>query len=315
MSTIAEIPLGCRVDDIATPIPKNIYVPGTGGNRVWSAGSLCLGSDLFELTMGQLAFLGANPTHPLTQKVDVQCGKPIWRETKTGYEKTDRICENRFSCIRAFSTVTACDECREAWLERDRMDRMAATWRSLCPASFRDTDKTHAGFPKAQYERLRAWNGEMSLFFYGPKRTGKTRLAMMMLKRALVHGKTVGVLWPEKLDRINPRFEKEDPVEVWGRYDLLLIDDALLTAKTAQLASFLKNLVDYLMRHKRRFIITSQVNGDDYIAHINKGGESSRVDADTAEALMGRIREECSAGSDAQVSFAQAVPKQDEQPF
>lgn len=305
-STVAElpaVPTDCRIEEIASPFPRSEYVPGMGGARVEHVSAVRMDGDFFGLTMRQLAWLRTKPDHPLMQPVEIVCGKPLWKAVKNeGYEQTGRLCETKLTCSRLLASHVGCDECRSAWFERERMESCRSTWLRVCPQAFRETDRQHRDFPKAQHERLKEWRGETSLFFYGPTRCGKTRLAMMLLKRALLATCSIGVLWPHKLERINPRFEREDPVEVWGIYDVLLIDDALLTAKTPQLASFLKHLITHLMDSKRRFIITSQVSGDDYIEHLKKRGEASRVDTDTAEALMGRIRECCP--TEQQISFA-----------
>lgn len=305
LADLPDIPADVRVLEADTKYPATIYTPGAG-NLFHVGGSPV--DEVAGVNMRQLSWLLGRPTHPLMELVDVECSKPLYRPVRGGgYEPTGNHCTATIRVSRMFAAASACDSCRAAWEERERMERARYHWEKICPARYREHDQEHACFARAQWKQLQAWSGGTSLFFYGPKRTGKTHLAMMMLKRALVRGgKSVGILWPEKLERINPRFEKEDPVELWGRYDVLLLDDALITAKSAQQASFLKNLIDYLMRHGRRFIITSQVGGDDYIEHIKSNG--SRVEEDTAEALIGRIREECPAGSGQQVSFAAVLP-------
>lgn len=306
----APIEAGVKVSEIPSPFERSIYVPNAGGERIWH---LSAGADVQELgglNMRSLAWLGTQPQHQLNERIEVVCDKPLYRATKgEGYEKTGERCTARFTCSRFFAPLTACDDCRAAWEERDRMDKARAYWQKVCRPAYRDTDRTHADFPKAQYASLSKWHGESSLFLHGPKRTGKTRVAMMMAKRALLRGYTVGVLYPDVLDRINPQsFDKENPVETWGRFDVLVLDDALLTAKTVRLAGFLKHLVGYIMEHNRRFILTSQVSGNDYVEHINRDDKASHVDSDTAEALIGRIREACPGSQ--QISFALAMPKQ-----
>lgn len=313
ITEVSDIPANVKVREVESPMDSKVYVPGAGGSTVHHLSTGARIEELGGMNMRQLAQLGAEPNHPLNQMVEVECGKPIYRETKHGYERTGQFCTERFTCTRFAAPLTACDACRAAWEEREHMDAARAYWNKICRPDYRDTDRTHAGFAKSQYSAVGKWAGETSLFFYGPKRTGKTRLAMMLAKRALVRGNSVGVLYPDVLDRINPQSFTENPVEVWGRFDVIVLDDPLITAKTAKLASFLKHLVGYIMEHKRRFIITSQVGGDDYIDHIKKGGEASRVDTDTAEALIGRIREACPAGQ--QISFAEAKPQDGEQAF
>lgn len=311
-----QIPATVLLREVDSPFDRNVYVPGASGERIWHLSTGAKLDELGSLNLRQLAWIGTQPDHPLLEQIEVTCDKPIFKATKgEGYERTGERCTATFTCARMFAPITACDDCRFAWEERERMGKCRAYWQKICRPSYRDTDKTHAGFAKAQYASLAKWVGDTSLFFYGPKRSGKTRVAMLMAKRALLRGKTVGVLYPDVLDRINPQSFTDNPVEVWGRFDVLVIDDALITAKTAKLASFLKHLIGYIMEHNRRFIITSQVGGDDYVEHIKKGGEASRVDTDTAEALMGRIREECPMGTGQQVSFAETKPAGQEEAF
>lgn len=253
--------------------------------------------------IGELASLvGYGPAHELVDSACSRCGEPL-------------------QCWRLIAGSVACDGCRAKALEEQQQDKHEKYWSQehLCPpgSSFRETDPEHAGFPKAQYATTKTYAGEESFFFYGPTGTGKTRLAVHLLKRCLFrHNLFVGILWPEDLKQAKGSFERRDEIKKWGRFDVLLCDDSLLTgAQDEKTTDFLKDLVDYRMRHKRQMLVTSQVGGDDYEEQLSKyanarGLEVSASDKRRVDALLRRLRETCRV-----VSFATATPKQDEQPF
>jgi DNA replication protein DnaC len=255
-----------------------------------------MNGNLTGVSLAHLAWLHHHREDSLMQEVEVECSQG---------------CGTRIRCIKAFAALTACDECRKKADEQDALDRAKKHWEHICPPAFRDTLKTHPDFPVAQYNELKDWTGEQSLFFYGDSRAGKTRLAMLLLKRALLRGHYVGVLWPEKLKAVKWSRETLELLEHYGRYDVLLMDDALLTgAQDERITDFLKDLIDYLMRFKRRFIITSQIGGDEYEAQADKFDNLTDADKKRIKALLERLREECRV-----VSFVKPVAVGTDQHF
>lgn len=222
----------------------------------------------------------ANPAHPFNELIESTCSQG---------------CGAVFQCKRFWAPLTSCDECRAKALEKQRIDDARAYWEELCPANYRKTELTHPDFPKAQYESTRGYAGKESLLLYGPSRKGKTRLAMVILKRCLVHhNMRVGVMWEEDIDQAKTSFDRKALMQKWGRYDLLLMDDALLTsARDDRTTAFLKNLIDYRMRHERHMIITSQVGAADYKASGGFKGELKKQDEARIDALLERVRETC----------------------
>lgn len=270
-------------------------VPG-----IYPLGEMEMSSELGTLTMAELAEAHNNPSHPFNEIVDAECSKK---------------CGAKFKCMRLFAAMNmvACDDCREKWFKAQRMETAKTYWEAICPPSFRETDKAHAGFPKAQYEATGTFSGTESLLLYGPSRVGKTRLAMLLLKRCLVKFNLhVGVMWPEQLKAVKKSFDTLEQIQKWGRYDVLLMDDALLTgAADDRIVDFLKDLLDYRMRYKRHQIITSQVGAADYKEQSEKWGDKiTKADEKRIDALLGRVRETCKV-----VSFAETKPKKDEIDF
>ena len=258
--------------------------------------------NLHNLTISKLAHLHNHPSHDLMKMVEVEChGRP---------NKDDRLkripCahKSRFMVMDLFAETTACDHCRNAAIHEDNIDKAKTYWESICPQSYRDTDKAHPGFPVAIYKTLSDYKGNESLFLYGPSRSGKSRSAVLLLKRCLLANKHVGCLWPEELKHAAHSYnDRLKYLREYARYDLLLLDDALLTgAQDEKIASFLKDLIDLLMRNKNHFIITSQIGGTDYKEQANKSDKTTKVDHDRIDALLGRIREVCRV-----VPFTQAA--------
>jgi len=256
----------------------------TRGHGIIHHGGVAPMEELGGMNILQLAHLARHPEHPALEIVDGECSQS---------------CGTPIRASRLFMGLTACDACRAKAEEDEAMKRAKTHWEAICPPAFRDTNKLHADFPKAQLEQLSDWTGQQSLFFYGDTRAGKTRLAMLMLKRAMLKNHFVGVIWPEELDDASKGFEgKLSKLHEWARYDVLLLDDALLTcAGDEKTSTMLKNLLDLLIRQKKRFIITSQIGGDDWKEqakqYVKKGERVTETSIARIDAAMGRIREEC----------------------
>jgi DNA replication protein DnaC len=246
-----------------------------------------------------LAWLYNHPEHELMQEIETDCSQ---------------ACGEKVTCKRLFAGQTACDACRKKWEEAAQLDRAKKHWEMICPEGFRDTNKGHEDFPKAQYEQTKAWAGESSLFLYGEPRTGKTRLAMLLLKRALLRGKWVGVLWPWDFAAIKNSRDTLEKLKEYGAYDVLLLDDVLLSgARDERLSGWLKELLEYMIQRKRQWILTSNVGGDDYLEQAKKfsdDGKLSASDEARIKALLGRLRENSTV-----VPFAKAVAAAGESVF
>lgn len=242
-----------------------------------------------DLSISELASLKEEPK--AQELTTVKC-------SQAGCETTIEVpfwC--RFSC--------ACDPCREKYAARELREKVNGYWSHICPPAFLDTREDHPSYPHAQANELKEWRGEESLLFYGPSGAGKTRLAMQMLFKCLLERTTmVGVLWPEQLKSVKYSHDQLILTEKWGRYDVLLMDDALLTgAQDERITDWLKTLIDYRQRYKRHHIITSQIGGDDYEAQAEKFGEQTKADKERIKALLRRIREQSRV-----IPFVPAVP-------
>jgi hypothetical protein len=252
------------------------------------------------MCIAQLAGLHTAPDHPLMQKIEGPCSRECG-ETIEGprlFVMTRRI---------------ACDACIAKAKEADAASRHRDLWHRICPKQFRDHKQDHPKFPRAQHAATLAYKGKESLFLLGPTGTGKTSLAMMLAKRCLHHFDLgVGVMWPWDLEEVKRNgFKVREGIETWGAFDLLVMDDPLLTgAQDDRTTSFLKNLIDYRMQRERHNIITGQFGGEVYKQAANKWENASKADLERIDALLRRLREVCRV-----VSFADATPTRNEEAF
>lgn len=257
--------------------PRMINVPG---GRVHPIADFRL-EEFGGVNMRQLAHLHQHPDHPLAVEISAPCAQG---------------CGTTIRAMRFFAGLTACDPCREKAEKEEKLKRARTYWEAICPTDFRDTDRAHPNFPRAQYAALAAFDGGESLFFLGPTRKGKTRLALLLLKRCLVrYNQHVGILWPEELKQVRAsNVNRLEWVQKWGRYDLLLWDDSLLTgAQDERITDALKDLLDYRMRWKRANIFTSQIGGAEYSAQADKFANVTSADLKRVAALLARLREVC----------------------
>ena len=254
-------------------------------------GSCSAGPEVGNLTICELAYLNEHPEHPMREMVDHDChGRP---SDKPG-ERIPCPDKARFKCMAYFSELTVCDKCRADWELEQKMKAAKEYWEHICPEDYRDTRTDHPMFPKGIFSTLAQWDGKESLFFYGPSGSCKTRVAMLLLKRRLIKGDHVGILWPEEMKDAAKSHDRLNKLRQITRYKVLLMDDSLLTgAQDEKIADFLKDVVEMAIRNKRTLIFTSQIGGDDYISQGNKYSNQTKTDAERIRALLRRIRERC----------------------
>ena len=203
-------------------------------------------------------------------------------------------CEAQVETRRMVAPFVACDACIERIITAEKMEANRAVWERICPATFRETDVKHADFPKVIYADLvKSAGTKQSLFLYGPTGSSKTRVGMLMLKRALLRDQRVGVLWPEKLHLLTKGYDNA-LFDKYAEYDALLMDDTLLTAcRESKLLDTVKLLIDVRMRNERVTIFTSQVGTEDEIAGGKEFGEAKPADLERIKAIIRRLNESC----------------------
>jgi len=253
----------------------NISTAHFGGRSVRDGESFDTG---LNITIAQLGEIHRTPDHPAKELIPGQCS----------------VCACEIEVMRLFSALTACDACREKSDHDEALKRAEKHWLAMCPPAYRSTDKKHKEFPLGVFETLNDWKGQQSLFLYGPSRQGKTRVAMLLLKRAMLKGLHVGVLWPEQLKAVKFARDNLETMNRLAMFDVLLLDDALLTgAANDSISEYLKDLIDLMIRQEKRFIITSQIGGNDYREAAKKYHNLASSDIERIEALIKRIEEAC----------------------
>lgn len=223
-------------------------------------------------------------------------------------------CDTVLRCARIVAPFVACDPCIAKHNENEALERHRKLWEHVCPERFRSTDVKHAEFPAAIFADLKTGMKEkpnQSLFLYGPTGSGKTRVAMLLLKLHLHWwNRRVGVLWPEKVRTLSQGYENTT-FDLYAGYEVLLMDDCLLTAcRESKQVDALKQLVDVRMRHERPFIITSQIGTEEDLKDGKEFGDAKTADIERIKALLRRLREDCRV-----VSFATVEPKVGEASF
>ena len=281
------------------PLPEGVLPIARAG-----LGANFTAGEAGELTVHDLAWYHNNPDSASREVIDCACS----------------VCGCALRSMRLFSQITACDPCREKAQEDERMNACKSFWEAACPRDLRATDPEYPGdesrgippFPTAIYLDLRAtWTFNESLFLYGPSGSGKTKTAALLLKRALLRGKDIGFFWPEELKDAAQSRDRLKILRSLAARDILLMDDAVLTgAQDEKVSSFLKDLIDMLMREQHHFIITSQIGGEDYNEQADKFGNLTKADKERIAALWRRIKEKCRV-----VPFAQAKPAAGETTF
>jgi hypothetical protein len=242
----------------------------------------------FELTLSDLATVARDPEHPYRETISGNCS----------------VCNCQLQVMRLFQSLTACDDCRGKVIEDDRIESCRGFWEKICPDELRDTKLDHPGFPIAIYREIKTYKGDHSLFMLGPTGKCKSRMAALALKFALLAGKTVGFIWPEELKDAAKSHDRLKLLKSFGNPDVLVMDDSLLSgAQDGKTADFLRDLLDYRMRHQRHFIITSQVGEQDYTEQGDKYGNLTSSEKEQITAIFRRIREKCKL-----IPFATPVP-------
>lgn len=218
-------------------------------------------------------------------------------------------CATMIECRYVVAPFVACDVCIQRELKAEADKRNSDYWEHVCPEKYRKTDTKFPGFPVETYRRLKADFIGKGLFLFGPSDMFKTRVALLMLKRALLTGKRVGVLWPDQIASLKMGFDSS--MDRYAGYEMLLLDDPLLAvSKEPKLIETLRQLIDIRVRHERPFIITSQIGHEDELVKAQAYGEAKGADVERIKSLLKRFRQDCEI-----VSFAQAVPTGNELPF
>jgi hypothetical protein len=204
-------------------------------------------SDTEVIDLHMMAEAHNNPDHDLNRMIEKPC----------------TVC-GKVELVPAMTAAWgwACDPCREQVLREEQINYAKRHWDAICPAAFRDTDRNHAGFPKALLNELYAiWKTTLCatpIVIQGAPKSGKTRLALELGKAAMMMGKSVGVAWPEDLEVAQEKWERVELAKGFSKYDVLIIDEPVVAMLAGpKVAPFVKRILDLMARQGKTWVIAT----------------------------------------------------------
>jgi DNA replication protein DnaC len=198
---------------------------------------------------------------------------------------------------RVLATQRYCHPCvaqheAQQALERQQREaaRLAEAWERLCPPLYRDTNPARLTCGSQAKAAVLGWEfGPQGLLIGGPPRTGKTRLAYLLLSRlhhqdrrkvAAVTATTfthqIGALFGEGGGRGEAFVDRLTEAEV------LLFDDVGKGRLTDRVEAEFFHLIEERCAHLRPTILTTNLNGEAFRAVWSP---------DRAEPLLARFAE------------------------
>jgi hypothetical protein len=209
-----------------------------------------------------------------------RCGTPhpgLTRPPLLGY-----VCDN---CMthRASQEASRTQQARRA----HQLQRLARTAGELYPS-----DPKHPTFQALRDVLLLAQEGQTGVrrgwCIVGPSGLTKTRNSLNLLAEAISQkGMTADVFWGEWMAD-----EEQRDTAKWSQADVLLMDDAFQQAgRGEQPVLFMRHLLD--ARRGKVTILTSQINGEEWVAHMARSNYWGPSVAANVEAVRRRISDLC----------------------
>ena len=134
--------------------------------------------DFFECSVPAMAIAFASAE--ARELITVTCNDGKWPKRP--------ICNAQVRTTKLNAAFVACDDCIKREKEKADAERHRNYWHRICPERFRKTDENHPDFPRAIYREIQS--EERSLFLFGPTGAAKTRVAMLLLYKAIKSDKT-----------------------------------------------------------------------------------------------------------------------------
>jgi DNA replication protein DnaC len=190
--------------------------------------------------------------------------------------------------------ATICgNECREAIIDKKKMDERLAWWKSKVPKNFLTTQEDHPDMPEGlQMDNIMQWEGPQGLVIHGESGTCKTRCLFLLLKRVfMVDRQPVKWFLPGELEfamtsayteNLYPEF-----VKFLSSCKNLAFDDLGKDPISERMGSLLFNIINNRCNEGLPFFITTNFVGDKLINRFK--------DPDTGAPLVRRLREYCKA--------------------
>jgi DNA replication protein DnaC len=189
---------------------------------------------------------------------------------------------------------SGCEDRDKAGAQLAIEDSRRRQWRTICPPLYRDTDLSHPAMPPAaKLAQILNWSvGPKGLMIHGPTRTGKTRVAWLLIRRLVLEGTYVHAITSRDFARDSARFNHEgsETLEAWLESMIgsavLFIDDLGKEKLTERVEVDLFDVIESRAANHRPIIYTSNFVGETL---------SAKMTPDRGPAILGRIREFCTA--------------------
>lgn len=175
-------------------------------------------------------------------------------------------------------------EARES-ITRERLCR----WQSMCPPIYTETVFEKLPNQDSASKSLLWEPSAKGLMLFGKTRTGKSRVAWLICKKAILDGLSVEILDSMAGFEYAARFSAgPESAGEWvmkkSRSGVLFFDDAFKVKLTDSFEAAIFAIVDYRMAHKLPILATSNDTGSTL---------AGRMSIDRGQAFVARLKEMC----------------------